>query len=55
MANDSTSSFSLPNGQTVEAYVVKRPDGTVVVRTREELERAPSAPATGAPPQSPAK
>lgn len=47
MANESTSSFQLPKGKTVETYAVQLPDGRVVVRTADELAKAPPKPATG--------
>lgn len=40
-------SFRLPDGQTIEAYAVKLTSGRIVVRTRDELERAPIVPSPG--------
>ncbi len=55
MANGSTSSFNLPDGRTVEAYLLRDASGHVIIRSREELEKAPAPPATGATPAPPAK
>lgn len=35
------SSFQLPEGRTVEVYLVRLADGRLVSRTREELEALP--------------
>lgn len=48
MAEGSTSSFQLPKGETVEAYALRTPDGRTLVRTVDELAKAPPRPATGA-------
>jgi hypothetical protein len=40
-------SFRLPDGKTIEAFAVKLKNGQTVVRTAEELERAPAPPSPG--------
>lgn len=35
--------FKLPQGRELEAYAVEKPDGTVVIRTKDELEKITQA------------
>jgi hypothetical protein len=39
-----TSSFQLPNGETVETVYVRLPDGRIVARTPAELVARPKPP-----------
>lgn len=39
--NKPTLSFQLPQGKTIEGYLVKLSDGSHVIRTADELELAP--------------
>lgn len=36
--------FQLPDRKSIEAYVVRRPDGSITVRTKQELAPAPARP-----------
>jgi len=38
-----TVSFQLPEGRSVDVFLVRLPDGRIVARTREELAELPAA------------
>jgi hypothetical protein len=41
MANEPTTKLRLPEGKTLDVYLVQLADGRTVSRTREELEESP--------------
>lgn len=44
MSDKPITSFQLPEGRQIDVHLVKLPDGRLVARTRDELERAPVTP-----------